>query len=178
MEPDTELGRYRVAGKLGAGGMGEVYRAHDTSLRRDVAIKVLPAELAADPDRLARLEREAQVLAALDHPNVAGVYGLEETDGTRFVVMQLASGVTLDERLSQGALPVDEAARIALQIARGLEAAHEAGIVHRDLKPANVMLDDDGHVKLLDFGLAKPTGNADSVELTPPPRCSTPPARG
>ncbi len=169
MQPNTQIGRYRVLAKLGAGGMGEVYRARDTRLERDVALKVLPAELASDPDRLARLEREAQVLASLEHPNIAAVYGLEQLDGSRFLVMQLASGVTLEDRLASGAIPVDEVAAIALQLARGLEAAHENGVIHRDLKPANVMLDDDGGVKVLDFGLAKPAATADSVELTASP---------
>jgi serine/threonine-protein kinase len=138
--------------------MGEVYLAEDTRLRRRVAIKVLPVEFTSDPERLARLEREAQILAQLEHPNVAAVYGLEEAEGVCFVAMQLAEGPTLAERIARGPIPLDEALPIALQIARGLEAAHEKGIVHRDLKPANVMLcpQPDGSVvaKVLDFGLA------------------------
>jgi len=159
LQTGTRLNHYEIVAPLGEGGMGQVYRAEDTRLKRQVAIKVLPPEVAADPDRLARLEREAQVLAQLEHPNVAGVYGLEEAEvegrTERFLVMQLAEGETLADRLSAGALPVDEAVGIARQIALGLEAAHARGIVHRDLKPANVMLGPTGEVKILDFGLAK-----------------------
>jgi Tol biopolymer transport system component len=155
----TRLNHYEIVAPLGEGGMGQVYRAEDTRLKRQVALKVLPPEVASDPDRLARLEREAQVLAQLDHPNVAGVYGLEEATvegrAERFLVMQLAEGETLADRLGSGALPVDEAVGIARQVALGLEAAHARGIVHRDLKPANVMLGSTGEVKILDFGLAK-----------------------
>ncbi len=136
----TTVSHYKVTSKLGAGGMGEVWRATDTTLGRDVAIKVLPASFASDPERLARFEREAQVLAALTHPNIAGIYGLEEVDGLRFLVMELAEGQTLAERLARGPLPVEEAVLVARQIAEALEAAHDKGIVHRDLKPANVMV--------------------------------------
>lgn len=158
METGTELNHYRILGPLGEGGMGQVYRAEDTRLRREVAIKVLPAELAADPERLARLEREAQLLARLEHPNVAAVYGLEESGATRFLVMQLVEGETLADRIAERSLTVDAVIPVALQIAEGLEAAHERGIVHRDLKPANIMVTPEGAVRILDFGLAKGAG--------------------
>jgi serine/threonine-protein kinase len=178
VQPGTRLNHYEILAALGEGGMGQVYRAADTRLKRDVAIKVLPPELAADPDRLARLEREAQVLAQLEHPNVAAVYGLEEAevDGRteRFLVMQLAEGETLEARLSGGALPVDDAVGIAVQVAVGLEAAHARGIVHRDLKPANVILGPTGVVTIVDFGLAKAVdgdglGTASGTDLTASP---------
>ena len=140
---------------LGAGGMGEVYRARDKSLGREVALKLLPREVSRDPERLRRLEREARMLAALNHPSIATLHGLEEHDGQRFLVMELVPGQTLAERLRHGALPIREALDMCRQIAEGLEAAHDAGIVHRDLKPANVKVTPDGRVKLLDFGLAK-----------------------
>ena len=149
------LGRYEILGPLGAGGMGEVYRARDNELDREVAVKVLLEAVAQDPDRIARFEREAKLLASLSHQNIAILHGLEEHEGLRYLVMELADGETLAERLQKGPVPVDEALEIALQIAKGLEAAHSAGIVHRDLKPANVMLSAAGKVKLLDFGLAK-----------------------
>jgi serine/threonine-protein kinase len=135
--------------------MGEVYRARDTNLKRDVAIKVLPPALANDPDRLARFQREAEVLASLNHPNIAQIYGLERSEGTTALAMELIEGQTLDERISQGPIPLDEALRVATQIADALEAAHERGVVHRDLKPANIKLRSDGTVKVLDFGIAK-----------------------
>ncbi len=151
------LGHYEILEPLGKGGMGEVYRAHDPNLKRDVAIKVLPEKLAADPDRLALLEREAHSLAALNHPNVATIHGLEEADDIRFLVLELVEGDTLAERLGAGPLEVEEALGIAQQIAEGLEAAHGNGIIHRDLKPANIKVTPEGRVKVLDFGLAKPT---------------------
>ncbi len=135
--------------------MGEVYRARDTKLGRDVALKVLPDIFADDPERLARFQREARVLASLNHPNIAAIYGLEEQDGVRALVLELVEGPTLAERIAQGAIPVDEALPIARQIAEALEAAHERGVIHRDLKPANVKVKSDGMVKVLDFGLAK-----------------------
>jgi Tol biopolymer transport system component len=149
------LAHYEIVALLGKGGMGEVYRAHDTTLERDVAIKVLPAELAADADRLARFRREARVLASLNHPNIAGIHGLQEADGRSFLVMELAEGQDLSQRLAAGPIPLEEALAIAGQITAGLEEAHEKGIVHRDLKPANVMVAPDGQVKILDFGLAR-----------------------
>ena len=134
----TRLGSYSILSALGAGGMGEVYRARDTKLNRDVAIKVLPESVANDPDRLARFDREASVLASLNHHHIAQIYGVEDSNGVRALVMELVEGPTLADRIAQGALPLDEALSIARQIAEALEAAHEQGIVHRDLKPANV----------------------------------------
>src|SRR5437867_2318907 len=151
----TRLGPHEILGPLGAGGMGEVYRATDTRLKRQVAIKILPADLAADPERLARFQREAEVLASLNHPRVAAIYGVEEQAGVTALVMELVDGPTLADRIAQGPIPIDEALPIARQIAEALEAAHEQGIVHRDLKPANIKVRDDGAVKVLDFGLAK-----------------------
>jgi eukaryotic-like serine/threonine-protein kinase len=155
MTPGTKLGPYEILSQIGAGGMGEVYRARDPKLGRDVAIKVLPEAFARDADRMARFQREAKVLARLDHPNIASIYGLEDSDGTRALVMQLVEGPTLADRIKQGPIPVDEAIRIARQISDALEYAHECGIVHRDLKPANVKVTADDTVKILDFGLAK-----------------------
>jgi eukaryotic-like serine/threonine-protein kinase len=149
------LGHYQITEKLGGGGMGVVYKAEDTNLHRQVAIKVLPDEFAHDAERLARFRREAQVLASLNHPNIAAIHGLEESAGKRFIVMELADGETLATRISRGPLPVDEALAVCRQIAEGLEAAHERGVIHRDLKPANVMISADDRVKVLDFGLAK-----------------------
>ena len=152
----THLGPYEILSAIGAGGMGEVYQAHDTKLGRDVAIKVLPEAFAHDPDRLSRFQREAKMLAALNHPNIATIYGLEQSNGTSYLVMELVQGETLAERVKRdGAVPVEEALAIAKQIAEALEAAHEKGIIHRDLKPANVKLTPEGKVKVLDFGLAK-----------------------
>ena len=149
------IGHYKVTGKLGAGGMGEVYRATDTKLNREVALKILPAEFAKDPDRVARFQREAQVLASLNHPNIGVIHGLAEEPGVLALVLELVEGPTLAERISQDALPLDEALSVAKQIAEALEAAHEKGVIHRDLKPANVKVREDGTVKVLDFGLAK-----------------------
>ncbi len=149
------LGPYEVGVALGAGGMGEVYRARDTKLGREAAIKVLPTAFAEDAERLARFRREAQILASLSHPNVAAIYGLEESEGLVALAMELVPGEDLSERLARGPLPVDEALAVARQIAEALEEAHGKGVVHRDLKPANVKLTPDGKVKVLDFGLAK-----------------------
>ncbi len=156
MEPGTKLGPYEITEQLGAGGMGEVYRARDTSLDRDVAIKVLPEDFASDAVRLARFEREAKLLASLNHPNIATIHGFDESDGVRFIAMELIEGQSLAERIeASGRIDVDEALEIARRIALALEAAHEAGVIHRDLKPANVQVAPDGTVKVLDFGLAK-----------------------
>ena len=155
MESGTKLGHYEISTLLGKGGMGEVWRARDTKLGREVAIKTLPEEFAKDADRLARFEREAKLLASLNHPNIAAIYGLEESDGTRFLVLELVEGDTLADRLTRGAIPVEQSLKLALQIAEALEAAHEKGVIHRDLKPANVKVTPEGKVKVLDFGLAK-----------------------
>src|SRR5512143_358838 len=153
--PGARLGSYEVVAALGAGGMGEVYRARDTRLGRDVALKALPADVARDPERLARFRREAQLLASLNHPRVAAIHGLEELDSLPLLVLELVEGEDLAERLKRGPVPVDEALDIARQVAEALEAAHDKGIVHRDLKPANIKLTPNGEVKVLDFGLAK-----------------------
>src|SRR3982751_6392909 len=150
-----QLGPYQIAAPIGAGGMGEVYRARDTTLNRDVAIKVLPEVFASDPDRLARFTREAQTLASLNHPNIAHIHGLEESSNVRALVMELVEGDDLSQRIARGAIPIDEALPIAKQVADALEAAHEQGVIHRDLKPANIKVRSDGMVKVLDFGLAK-----------------------
>ena len=155
LETGTRIGVYEVTGKLGEGGMGEVYRAHDTSLDRDVALKVLPETFLADPDRLARFQREAKVLASLNHPNIGHIYGLEAAGDGQALVLELIEGPTLADRIAEGPLPVEEALSIAGQIADALESAHAQGIIHRDLKPANVKVRPDGTVKVLDFGLAK-----------------------
>src|SRR5580692_8473598 len=152
----TKLGSYEITGALGAGGMGEVYQAHDTKLGRDVAIKVLPEAFGHDPERLSRFQREAKILASVNHPNIATIHGLEQSNGTSYLVMELVSGETLAERVKrEGAVPIEEALKIGVQIAEALEAAHEKGIIHRDLKPANVKVTPEGKVKVLDFGLAK-----------------------
>ncbi|HEX8030380.1 MAG TPA: protein kinase, partial [Vicinamibacterales bacterium] len=155
LTPGSRLGPYDVVGQIGAGGMGEVYQATDSRLKRFVAIKILPPPFAADAERLARFRREAEVLAALNHPNIAAIYGLEETENGVALVMEFVDGPTLADRIRQRSLPADDALRIARQIADALEAAHDIGIVHRDLKPANVKVRPDGTVKVLDFGLAK-----------------------
>ena len=155
LTPGTRLGPYEILSLLGVGGMGEVYRATDTNLKRQVAIKVLPHVVATDPERLARFQREAEVLAALNHPNIAHIHGLEKASGTIALVMELVEGPTLADRIARGRMPLDEALPIAKQIAEALESAHEQGIIHRDLKPANIKVRPDGMVKVLDFGLAK-----------------------
>jgi eukaryotic-like serine/threonine-protein kinase len=162
----SRLGSYEITSRLGAGGMGEVYRARDTRLQRDVAIKALPAEFAGDAERLARFQREARLLASLNHPNVAAIYGLEEVDGARYLVLEIVEGESLAQRLAAGPLPVEETLAVCVQIAAGVSAAHDASVIHRDLKPGNVMVRHDGSVKVLDFGLAKeaeaPTGSGSS----------------
>jgi Tol biopolymer transport system component len=155
LPPGTRFGVYEVTAQIGEGGMGQVYRATDTNLKRQVAIKILPPALAADDDRLARFQREAEVLASLNHPNIATIYGLEDAAGVKALVMELVEGEDLSRRIARGAIPLDEALPIAKQVADALEAAHEQGIIHRDLKPANIKLRPDGTVKVLDFGLAK-----------------------
>src|SRR5215469_5634629 len=168
----SSVAHYKITTKLGEGGMGAVYRATDTKLGRDVAIKVLPDYFANDHDRLARFTREAQVLASLNHPNIAAIYGVED----RALILELVEGPTLAERLVHGAIPLEEALPIARQIAEGMEFAHERGIVHRDLKPANIKLRDDGTVKLLDFGLAKALEPASVISpaFTASPTITTP----
>ena len=195
LTPGTKLAVYEILGTLGRGGMGEVYRALDTKLGREVAIKVLPEAFSKDKDRLARFEREARLLASLNHPGIATLYGLEESDGQQFLVMELVEGETLAARIARGPIPIDEALRLFAQIAEALEAAHEKGVVHRDLKPANIMITPEGKPKVLDFGLAKavmeegpsvglsesPTvarGTADGVILGTAPYMSPEQARG
>ena len=163
------IGGYAVTAKIGEDGMGEVWQARDTKLDRDVALKVLPPAFTDDPDRLARFEREAKVLASLNHPNIAAIYGLEEADDTRALVLELVEGPTLADRIAQGPIPVDEALPIAKQIAEALEAAHEAGVIHRDLKPANIKVREDGTVKVLDFGLAKALDTTPQGDLSESP---------
>ena len=155
LAPGTKIGHYDVTSLLGEGGMGQVWQATDTQLNRQVALKILPDAFAADPDRLARFTREAQILASLNHPNIAAIHGIEEAEGTRALVLELVEGPTLADRIAKGPIPLDEALPIAKQIAEALEAAHEAGVIHRDLKPANIKVREDGTVKVLDFGLAK-----------------------
>ena len=157
--PGTRIGPYEIVSMLGAGGMGEVYRARDPKLNRDVALKMLPALVATDPDRLARFKREAQVLASLNHAHIAAIYGFEEAAGVQALVLELVEGPTLADRIAEGSMPVEEALAIATQIAEALESAHARGIVHRDLKPANIKVRADDSVKVLDFGLAKAVGN-------------------
>jgi eukaryotic-like serine/threonine-protein kinase len=177
LSPGVRLGPYEIGAPLGVGGMGEVYRATDTKLKRQVAIKVLPDLVASSPERLARFHREAEVLAALNHPNIAAIYGLEDTTDTKALVLELVEGPTFADRIADGPMPLDEALPLAKQIAEALEAAHDEGIVHRDLKPANIKLRPDGTVKVLDFGLAKalergpsspPSSLADSPTITSP----------
>jgi eukaryotic-like serine/threonine-protein kinase len=165
--PGTRIGPYEILAAIGAGGMGEVYRACDTKLNRDVAIKILPDLFSSDVQRLARFTREAQTLASLNHPNIAHIHGLEEAGGVRALVMELVEGEDLAERIAHGAMPLDEALPIAKQIVEALEAAHEQGVIHRDLKPANIKVRTDGTVKVLDFGLAKAVGSAPDVSLSP-----------
>ena len=160
LEPGTALGPYRVDVLIGAGGMGEVYRAHDAKLNRDIALKVLPESLTANSDRLARFTREANVLASLNHPNIAAIYGFEDSGDVHALVLELVEGPTLADRIARGPLALSEALAIARQIADALAAAHEHGVIHRDLKPANIKVRDDGTVKVLDFGLAKPIDDA------------------
>jgi serine/threonine-protein kinase len=176
LAPGTRLGPYDVVAQIGAGGMGEVYRARDTKLNRDVALKVLPDAFALDANRLARFRREAQVLASLNHPNIAAIYGFEDSGSTHALVLELVEGSTLADRIAKGPIPFDEALLIAKQIAEALEAAHEQGIIHRDLKPTNIKVRDDGTVKVLDFGLAKAMEAPSAVraDVTNSPTITTP----
>jgi serine/threonine protein kinase len=175
LQSGTRVGPYEIADQIGSGGMGEVYRARDASLGRDVAIKVLPDAVAHDPDRLGRFEREAKALAALNHPNIAHIYGLERADGVPALVMELVNGETLADRIARGPIPLDDALTIARQIADALDSAHTNGIVHRDLKPANIKLRPDDVVKVLDFGLAKLAESPDvSARATLSPTITSP----
>src|SRR5262245_53084121 len=177
LAPGTRLGAYEVTAQIGEGGMGQVFRATDTKLKRQVAIKILPPSFAADPDRLARFQREAEVLASLNHPHIAGIYGLEDSGDLTALVMELVEGEDLSQRIARGPIPLDEALPIAKQIAEALEAAHDQGIIHRDLKPANIKLRPDGTIKVLDFGLAKALSNDSAVPsalLTNSPTITSP----
>jgi len=171
LAPGTRIGVYQITASIGEGGMGQVYRATDTTLSRQVAIKILPDTFASDPDRMARFEREAKTLGSLNHANIAAIYGFEKSAGLSALVMELVEGEDLSQRITRGAIPLDEALPIARQLADALEAAHEQGIIHRDLKPANVKVRPDGMVKMLDFGLAKATeptaGSSSSVSMSP-----------
>ena len=173
MNPPSTIAHYRITAKLGEGGMGAVYRATDTKLNREVAIKILPETIASDPDRMARFTREAQVLASVNHPNIAAIYGVED----RALVLELVEGATLADRIARGPIPIDEALPVARQIAEALEYAHDKGIVHRDLKPSNVMITDRGLVKVLDFGIAKVTGAPDHDTQSHPTQTLTEPGR-
>src|SRR5262245_25634986 len=167
VSPGTRIGAYEVIAKLGEGGMGEVYRARDSRLDRDVAIKILPASVAHDQDRRSRFEREAKAIAALSHPNILAIHDVGEAGSIVYAVTELLEGHTLREALSQGALPVRKSIEFAAQIARGLSAAHDRGIVHRDLKPENIFVLGDGRLKILDFGLAKTIAmEANAAEAT------------
>src|SRR5262249_36547802 len=168
----SRLGPYEILAPLGAGGMGEVYRARDWKLKRDVAVKVLPQALSQDPDGLARFEREAKAVAALSHPNILSIFDYGTQEGTAYAVMELLEGETLGVKLASGPIPQRQAVDYALQIAKGLSAAHEKGVVHRDLKPDNLFIGRDGHVKILDFGLAKKVEAAKPEDETSPPTTS------
>ncbi len=163
LNPGTRVAHYEILEPIGKGGMGDVYRARDTKLGRDVAIKALPEEFSQDKDRLARFDREAKLLASVNHANIATLYGLEESNGQQFLAMELVEGETLEARIGQSALSIDEAVSLFLQIAEALEAAHDKGVIHRDLKPANIQITPDGKIKILDFGLAKALSAKDSA---------------
>ena len=171
LTPATRLGNYEVLSAIGSGGMGEVYRARDSKLQRDVAIKIIPDALAGDPERLSRFAREAQALAALNHPNIAHIYGLEEHANVRAIVMELVEGQTLAQRIAAAphGLPMDDAIAFARQMAEALDAAHARGVIHRDIKPSNVMIGGDDHVKVLDFGLARMADATSDVDAANSP---------
>jgi eukaryotic-like serine/threonine-protein kinase len=173
LTPGTRIASFEISAQIGLGGMGEVYRAWDTDLRRAVAIKVLPRSVAGDPDRLARFQREAEILAALNHPNIAQIHGLERADGILALVLEFVDGTTLADRIAEGPIPVDEALSIASQITEALDSAHGKGIVHRDLKPTNIKITPDGVVKVLDFGLAKTVASDDTISDPPQARTVT-----
>ena len=166
------LAHYEITSQLGKGGMGEVYQAKDRKLGRDVAIKVLPEEFAKDADRVARFQREAKLLASLNHPNIAAIYGLETSDQANFLVLELVEGETLADQIKKGPIPAEESLKLTLQIAEALEAAHERGVIHRDLKPANIKVTPDGKVKVLDFGLAKAFAGDQEMTLSNSPTLS------
>src|SRR5260370_10644692 len=174
LSPGTRLGVYAVTAQIGEGGMGQVFRARDTKLNRDVALKILPDAFARDPDRLVRFTREAQTLASLNHPHIAQIYGLEESGGICALVMELVEGEDLSHRIAREAIPLADALPMAKQIAEALEAAHEQGIIHRDLKPANVKVRPDGTVKVLDFGLAKVVEPPGRTHLSRSPTATSP----
>jgi eukaryotic-like serine/threonine-protein kinase len=171
LTPGTRLGVYEIVAPIGEGGMGQVYRATDSTLGRQVAIKILPDAFASDPERMARFEREAKTLASLNHPHIAAIYAVEKSGGLHALVMELVEGEDVSQRIAKGAIPLDEALPIAKQIAEALEAAHEQGIIHRDLKPANIKVRADGTVKVLDFGLAKAmepaAGSSPNMSMSP-----------
>src|SRR5262249_47191455 len=169
----SRLGSHEITALLGKGGMGEVYRAQDLKLKRDVAIKVLPDEFSLDNDRVTRLQREAEVLASLNHPNIAAIYDFQEANDSWFLILELVEGETLADRIARGPIPVDEALEIAKPICEALDAAHEKGIVHRDLKPANVKITPEGTVKVLDFGLAKIADEQAEARLRDSPTLTT-----
>jgi serine/threonine protein kinase/tetratricopeptide (TPR) repeat protein len=174
LSPDGKIGPYELVEPLGKGGMGEVYRARDSKLKRDVAIKVLPEAFTTDAERVARFQREAEVLASLNHPNIAAIYGLEEARGSRCLILEFVDGETLHERILRGPASVDEALKIARQIAEGLESAHQKGVIHRDLKPANIKVNKQGQVKVLDFGLAKAFDTAPALDSANAPTMDAP----
>src|SRR5438093_12292414 len=169
VQTGATIGPYKVDREIGRGGMGVIFLAHDTRLGRTVALKALPEGVASDPDRLQRFEREARVLASLNHPNVAAIYGLEESEGRRYLVLEHIEGETLADRIARGPLPLQETLDICIQIASGVETAHDAGVVHRDLKPGNVMITPGDQVKVLDFGLAEGRGATDESGLAKSP---------